>query len=62
MVIWSSPVFAKFIDRLMAAIEAHDAKAKVLVFDRASSLRLSATNICGGGFSAAGTRLKRKRA
>lgn len=46
----------------MAAIEAHDAKAKVLVFDRASSLRLSATNICGGGFSAAGTRLKRKRA
>lgn len=46
---------------LMAAIEAYDAKAKVLVFDRAATLRTSATNICGGGFSAAGTRAQKEK-
>jgi fumarate reductase flavoprotein subunit len=46
---------------LMAAIEAKDAKASVLVLEKAPTVRLSATNICGGGFSAAGTKIQKEQ-
>jgi flavocytochrome c len=46
---------------LMAAIEAKDAKANVIVLDKAPTVRISATNICGGGFAAAGTRVQKEK-
>lgn len=44
---------------MMAAIQAKSAGAKVLVCEKAPTVRRSSTNISGGGFSAAGTKAQK---
>lgn len=44
---------------LMAACQAHDAKAKVAIFDAGKSPYHTATSLCGGVFTACGSRLQK---
>ena len=45
---------------MMAAIQAHDAGAEVLVIDKGTSVFNSATRMAGGVFSAAGTKIQKE--
>jgi fumarate reductase flavoprotein subunit len=46
---------------LMAAIQAHDAGARVMVLEKRTSVFESSTAISGGGYSAAGTEAQKKQ-
>ena len=44
---------------MMAACQAHDAGAKVEIFDKGQSPFHTATNLCGGLFAAYGTKMQK---